>query len=123
MKIAFASRDGVYVNEHFGWCKQFYLYEITKESFLFVKILNSSDEITDEINKLTYKIECLEDAHIVYVAQIGPKASTMVKASGIFPMQSTIENEKISDVITQIMSLAATNPPLWMQRILIKNGK
>lgn len=118
MKIAFASRDGIGVNEHFGWAKQFYLYELSKDGADFLKVLDSSNEIDDELNKLIYKIESLEDAKIVYVAQIGPKASQMVKANGIFAMQSTIENEKIEDVLQKIRNLMTINPPLWMQRLL-----
>ena len=99
MKIAFASRDGIYVNEHFGWCKTFYQYEITKDDSTFIQLLDASLEIQEEINKLIYKIESLKDSQIVYVAQIGPKASQMLKASHIFAMQSSQENEKIEDVI------------------------
>ena len=119
MKIAFASKDGVYVNQHFGWCKTFYQYEVNKEGYEFLKLLDSSKEIEDEIHKLGYKIQSLIDSQIVYVAQIGPKASQMVKASNIFPMQSAAENEKIEDVIQKIITLANTNPPLWMQRMLL----
>ncbi len=64
MRIAFASKDNIHVNEHFGWCKEFYIYEINKDSFSFIKSVDSSIEIDDEIDKLTYKIECIEDSDI-----------------------------------------------------------
>jgi nitrogen fixation protein NifX len=118
MKIAFASKDGIYVNEHFGWCKQFYLYELNGSKFDFLHIIDSPKELDDEINKLVYKIESLGDSNIVYVAQIGPKASQMVKASGIYPMQSVNENEKIDEVLKKIAEMALSYPPLWMQRLL-----
>ncbi len=118
MKIAFASKDGVYVNEHFGWCKQFYFYEYDGGKFNFLHSVDASREIDDEIDKLVYKIESLGDANIVYVAQIGPKASQMVKASGVFPMQSADENEQIDAVLEKIIQMMSNNPPLWMQRIV-----
>ena len=31
MKIAFASTDNIHVNQHFGWCKEFYIYEIVED--------------------------------------------------------------------------------------------
>ena len=33
IKIAFASKDGKLVNEHFGWCEKFYVYGIDKEKY------------------------------------------------------------------------------------------
>ena len=117
MKIAFASKDNIYVNQHFGWCKEFYIYEIIGNDFNFIKAVDSSIEIEDEIDKLTYKIECLEDSDILYVQQIGPKAAMMVKASKVFPMQSSKENEKIHDVLNTLIKMKE-NPPIWMRRLI-----
>lgn len=119
MKIAFASKDNIHVNEHFGWCKEFYVYEISGDSFSFVKSIDSSLDIEDEIDKLTYKIECLEDSDILYVQQIGPKASMMVKQAQVFPMQATKENEKIEDVLNSLIRMQE-NPPIWMRRLISK---
>ncbi|XPV68486.1 MAG: NifB/NifX family molybdenum-iron cluster-binding protein [Halarcobacter sp.] len=119
MKIAFASQDNIYVNQHFGWCKEFYIYEIIGDSYKFVKSVDSSIEIEDEIDKLTYKIECIEDADILYVQQIGPKASMMVKSCKIFPMQASKENEKIEDVLNSLIKMQ-DNPPIWMRRLIAK---
>lgn len=118
MKIAFASKDNVHVNQHFGWCKEFYIYEITGEEFEFLRSIDSSIEIDDEVDKLTYKIQCCEDCDILYVQQIGPKASRMVKASGIFPMQSAKEGETIEEVLKKFIKMKQ-NPPIWMKRFLL----
>ena len=117
MKIAFASKDNIYVNQHFGWCKEFYIYEILENDYNFIKTVYSFLEIDDEIEKLTYKIECLEDSDILYVQQIGPKASRMVQSCKIFPMQSSRENEKIEDILNQLIKMRS-NPPIWMRRLL-----
>ena len=117
MKIAFASKDNIYVNQHFGCCKEFYIYEIIGNEYTFLRAVDSSLEIDDEIEKLSYKIECLEDSDILYVQQIGPKASMMVKSCKIFPMQASKENEKIVDILEQLIKMQE-NPPLWMRRLL-----
>lgn len=122
MKIAFASKDGITVNEHFGWCETFYIYEIDKEEYNFINEVDSSLKFEEEIDKLEYKINCLEDSDIVYVAQIGPKAANMVKSCGIYPMKSSSENERIEDVLKSLQKLINNNPPLWLQRILLKNS-
>lgn len=121
MKIAFASTDGIHINEHFGWCKEFYLYELDGGEFKFVKIIESKDEIQDELDKLTYKIDSIQEANIVCVAQIGPKASTMVKSANIYPLKSVNENELISDFLDTLLRLINTNPPLWLKAILARS--
>ncbi|MFA7091536.1 MAG: NifB/NifX family molybdenum-iron cluster-binding protein [Arcobacteraceae bacterium] len=117
MKIAFATTDDIHVNQHFGWCKEFSIYEIIDEEFHFIKKVDSSVEIEDEIDKLTYKIECLEESDVLVVQQIGPKASRMVQSCGVFPMQTSNENEKIEDILKKLIAMKQ-NPPIWMQRLL-----
>ena len=122
MKIAFATKDGVFVNQHFGWCEKFYIYEVSEEDFSLVNEIDSSLEFNNEAEKLEYKISCLENSDIVYVSQIGPKASTMVKNAGVYPIKSAHDGEKISDVIISIQKLINNNPPLWLKRILLKGS-
>lgn len=121
MKIAFATTDDIHINQHFGWSKAFTLYEIIENKFSFVKKVDSSLEIEDEIDKLTYKIECLEEVDILVVQQIGPKASRMVQTCGIFPMQTSNNSEKIEDILNKLI-LMKENPPIWMKRLLTKNS-
>lgn len=121
LKIAFASTDGTYVNQHFGWSETFYIYEVDKDDYSFLDERDSSFKFEEEVDKLEYKINCLEDSDILYVAQIGPKASNMVKSAGIYPMKSSSENEKIEDVLAALKKLINNNPPLWLQRILLKS--
>lgn len=121
MRIAFASKDNIHVNQHFGWCQEFYIYEIVGKNYSFVKTIESSLAIENEVEKLAYKIECLEQSDILYVQQIGPKASQMVKAHKIFPMQSSKENEKIEDILTALIKMKS-NPPLWMKRLLVNES-
>lgn len=61
----------------------------------FFKTLDASKEISEEGDKLTYKIESLEDANILCASHIGPKAVMMVRASGIFVLKTENESERI----------------------------
>lgn len=118
MKIAFASTDNIHVNDHFGWCKCYYLYEIKDNTFTFLKALPSPNEIAEEGDKLSYKIQCLEDANILCASHIGPRASLMVKSSGIFVLKTEKEDEPIEALLNTLIALKNSNPPLWMQRFL-----
>lgn len=120
MKIAFASKDGIHINEHFGWCEKFYKYEVDKTGSKFIGEIDSSLKHEDEIEKLTYKIECVEDCDIICVTQIGPKAANMVQSVGIYPMRSSSEEETIENVLSSLQKMINGNAPLWLKRILLK---
>lgn len=120
MNIAFASSTGEKVDQHFGWSKQFYLYEINKDSAILLKVIDSSEEPEEEVAKLNYKIGTIEDADIMYCTQIGPKASKMVQASGIHPVR-VAEGESIADAITNLQEMLADQPPMWLLRIFHKS--
>jgi nitrogen fixation protein NifX len=116
--IAFATSDGIHVDQHFGWSKSFELYRITAENAEWVKTLDSSeDEIADEHEKLAYKIGTIKEADILYCSQIGPTASKMVLASKIYPVRAG-ENDRIDETITKLQALLSENPPPWLQRIV-----
>lgn len=120
MKIAFASKDNKHINQHFGWCERFFIYEIFEDDYTLINEIDSSLKFDNEVEKLEYKISSLEDSDIVYVLQIGPKAAAMVQSTGIYPMKSSHEGEKIEDVIRSLQKLMKDNPPLWLKRIILK---
>jgi len=109
---------GVHINDHFGWCKCFYMYELRDDAFVFVKTLDSSSQISEEGDKLVYKIKCLEDANLLCASHIGPKAVMMVKSSGIFVLKTENETERIDAYLEHLLKLKNVQPPLWMQRFL-----
>jgi nitrogen fixation protein NifX len=119
IKIAFASKDGINVNEHFGWSEKFYIYGVNEDSYELLKEVDSSQKYEAEVDKLEYKIECIDGSDILYVTMIGPKAANMVKYAGTYPMKASSEDEKIEDVLKSMQKLMG-NPPLWLKRILLK---
>lgn len=120
MIIAFASSNGEKIDQHFGWSKEFYLYEISKESATLLKVVDSSQEPEEEVAKLNYKIGTIEDADIMYCTQIGPKASKMVQASGIHPVR-VAEGEGLKKAIENLQEMLEDKPPMWLLRIFHKS--
>ncbi|KIM11327.1 MAG: hypothetical protein KU37_06740 [Sulfuricurvum sp. PC08-66] len=120
MHVAFASKEGKLIDDHFGWAKQFYLYAVDANSASLVEVVDSSNAPEAEAEKLAYKIACLKNADIVYTTQIGPTASKMVQAGGIHPVR-VAENEPIETAIAQLQGMLSDNPPLWLLRIAHKS--
>lgn len=119
MKIAFSSSSGELVDQHFGWSKSFYLYNVDKESSEFIRIIDSSDEPEGEKEKLNYKIGTIDEADIMYCTQIGPTASKMIQASGIHPVK-VAEGESIQDAISKLQEMLNDSPAPWLLRIYYK---
>lgn len=119
MIIAFASSTGDKIDQHFGWSKEFYLYEVNKDSAALLKVVDSSQEPEEEVAKLNYKIGTIEDADIMYCTQIGPKASKMVQASGIYPVR-VAEGEELQVAIKNLQEMLEGQPPMWLLRIFHK---
>ena len=117
MKVAFATSDGIHINDHFGWAKQFALYEVGAEGSTFLHMIECGDEVEEEKAKLTYKIESIKEADIMYCSQIGPTASKMVLANRIHPIRSS-ESETIEQAVETLATMIKTNPPIWLRRII-----
>ena len=119
MNIAFASSDGEKVDQHFGWSKSFYLYNVDTEKAEFIRVIDSSEEPEGEEEKLNYKISTIKAADIMYCTQIGPTASKMVQSSGIHPVK-VAEGEKIDDALSKLQLMLSSEPPMWLLRIYHK---
>ncbi len=109
----------MHVNQHFGWSKQFYLFEVGKEESALLKTIDSSEEPEGEQEKLNYKISTISEADIMYCTQIGPTASKMVQASKIHPVRVS-EGESIAEAIAKLQQMLNDAPPPWLLRIYHK---
>ena len=120
MTIAFASSEGKLIDQHFGWSKKFYLYQVDEYTSKFINEIDSSDEPEEEKAKLEYKIGTIDDADIMYCTQIGPTASKMVQSAGIHPVRVQ-EGEVIAEAISNLQEmLNSGNQPMWLLRMFHK---
>lgn len=117
MKVAFATKDLENINEHFGWAKQFAIYEISKDGYKFHEVVKTSEDIEDEDTKIKSKIDALADSAIVYCQAIGPTAAAKVVQSKIHPMKVN-EEMPITEAIKSLVKMLNGNPPPWIKRII-----
>ncbi|WP_431062607.1 NifB/NifX family molybdenum-iron cluster-binding protein [Methanobacterium sp.] len=103
-KVAIASSDGKFVNQHFGRAKQFLIVKIKEDgSYEFlerrdnVPSCNPTGESTTED-----AIELISDVEGVLVSQVGPGAADRLIAHGIQPI---IIPMLIEDAIKKVYEL------------------
>ncbi|MEL6221524.1 MAG: nitrogen fixation protein NifX [Cyanobacteria bacterium J06627_8] len=124
MKIAFATKDSVHVNEHFGWAKRLDVYSIDQDAYSFLETIKFDPDMEsdDHNDRLIPKINALHDCTIVYVSAIGAGAAARIINSGITPIKSDSGEEKIEDILTQLQKTLKGNPPPWLRKALKKNA-
>ncbi len=126
MKIAFATTDGINVDEHFGRAGMFTLYEVTSEGYRFIekrKFAEGRDTAVEETKGddmqhdiiMQNKVERLSDCRIVYFTNIGsPSAARLVK-KGIMPIKVK-EIISIEESLKKLFETVKTSPPPWLKK-------
>lgn len=128
MKVAFATTDGVNVDEHFGRAGRFAVYELTDTEYRFVemrKFAEGRDTRIEETkgkgqvheDRVEKKVDKLADCKIIYLTEIGgPSAARLVK-KGIMPIKVK-ETVSIKESLEKLLHTAQTSPPPWFRKAL-----
>jgi nitrogen fixation protein NifX len=132
MKVAFATTDGVQVDEHFGRAGMFAVYEVGQEGCRFVEMRRFADgrdtavEETRGIKGLhddlvQKKVDSLADCRIIYLTEIGgPSAARLVK-KGMMPVKVK-EKVTIEESLTRLSETITKSPPPWLRKALNDNS-
>ncbi|WOD40120.1 nitrogen fixation protein NifX [Nodosilinea sp. E11] len=120
MKIAFATKDNVHINAHFGWASQIDVYDLTLDGYTFLETLTFGGELKEDGNedKLEPKLKALAGCTIVYVADIGGSAAARLINHRITPMKSNSEEDEIEAMLAQLMRTLQGSPPPWLRKAL-----
>ncbi len=128
MKIAFATTDGMNVDEHFGRAGMFAIYKLTPDGYRFIetrKFADGRDTSVEETRGdemqhdliMQNKVERLADCRIVYCTNIGsPSASRLVK-KGIMPIKVK-EPVTIDESLKMLFDTVRRTPPPWLKKAL-----
>jgi nitrogen fixation protein NifB len=86
VRIAIASRDNIFVHQHFGRATHFQIYDLHDKGFVFVETRENipscgSNEI--EADAHSSVVNLLKDCSAVVVARIGPGAIETLNTYGL----------------------------------------
>lgn len=95
-KVAAASSDGVFINEHFGRADKFFIYEISEDGeYEFIETravhLNDSKSGEDKLNKI---IKLLGDVKLILASSIGSGAVSVLHDRNIVAVSLSGSIEK-----------------------------
>ncbi|MBS3908793.1 MAG: nitrogen fixation protein NifX [Actinobacteria bacterium] len=132
MKVAFATTDGINVDEHFGRSGKFSVYEVTVDGFIFIEervFADGRDKTVEETkgnevehdNVMRSKVENLADCKIVYFTKIGAPAAARLVNKGLMPLKVK-EVVPIRQELQRLLKTINNAPPPWLKRA-IANGR
>lgn len=129
MKVAFATTDGINVDEHFGRAGKFLIYEFSRNDYRELELRVFSDEGRDKSVEGTRgagdahdaavnaKVERLADCGIIYITSIGGPSAARLARKGVMPVK--VETGiSISSSARKLMETIKGSPPPWLKRLI-----
>lgn len=117
LRIAFATGDGTAVDQHFGWCRRFDVYEVSAEraELLETRLLGPASD--DENDKIESRLSQVRDCAILNVCDIGGSAAARVVSARIHPVK-VAKGTDIAELLLKLQAVLAGNPPPWLRKVL-----
>jgi nitrogen fixation protein NifX len=119
MKVAFTTSDGTMIDQHFGQCERFQIWEIGPEQAGFLESVSTETHGPDEEDRIAARAKLLAGCAIVYTMQIGGPAAAKLVAQKIHPMKTTT-SVSLPDTVARLQEVLRTNPPPWLRKALNK---
>lgn len=119
MKVAFTTSDGTMIDQHFGQCEVFQIWEIGPEQAGFLEAVTTEAHGSDEEDRIAARAKLLADCAIVYTMQIGGPAAAKLVAQKIHPMKTNSE-VSLPETVAKLQEVLRTNPPPWLRKALHK---
>lgn len=119
MKIAFTTSDGRMIDQHFGQCGSFQIWEIDAEKAELLEAVQVGSHDGDEEDRIAARAELLVDCAIVYTMQIGGPAAAKLVARKIHPMKTNSE-VSLPETVARLQEVLRGNPPPWLRKAMNK---
>jgi len=128
MKVAFATTDGISVNEHFGRAGMFVIYELNSSGYSQIetrKFSEGRDTAVEETKgmgnihdkRVDNKVDRLSDCRIIYLIEIGGPSAARLARKGIMPVKVK-EPVGIEESMLKLSETIRNSPPPWLRKIV-----
>jgi nitrogen fixation protein NifX len=117
LKIAFATADGTAVDQHFGWCRRFDVYQIDADLAVLVETRELTPAPGEEDGKIDSRLNAVRDCAIVHVAAIGATAAARVVNAGVMPVKVP-EGSGVEELVQRVQGVLRGTPPPWLRKAL-----
>ena len=119
MKIAFTTSDGSMIDQHFGQCESFQIWEVGPDQAAFLESVTTGEHGDDEEDRIAARAKLLSDCAIVYTMQIGGPAAAKLVAQKIHPMKTNAV-VSLPETVAKLQEVLRHNPPPWLRKAMNK---
>lgn len=119
MKVAFTSSTGQMIDQHFGQCQTFQIWEIGPDAAEALTTVSAVTTAEDEEDRIAARANALADCAIVYTMQIGGPAAAKLVAKKIHPMKTNTE-VPVAEIVGKLQEVLKGNPPPWLRKAMHK---
>lgn len=120
MKVAFTTTDGTMIDQHFGQCERFQIWEVGPDQASFLESVATEAHGSDEEDRIAARAKILSDCAIVYTMQIGGPAAAKLVAQKIHPMK-TNSAVSLPETLARLQEVLRGNPPPWLRKAMNKD--
>jgi nitrogen fixation protein NifX len=117
MKVAFASSDGLQVNQHFGKATAFHVWDIQSNSAECVGRIEQQPFDHEDEDHILAKATALEGCSIACSMQIGGPAAAKLVARHIHPMKTNSE-VPIAELVEKLQNVLRGAAPPWLAKAM-----
>jgi nitrogen fixation protein NifX len=117
MKVAFTSKTGEMIDQHFGMSDSFQVWEIGPDEAHYVETLTVESHGDDEEDKIGARADVLKECVIVYTMQIGGPAAAKLVSRKIQPMKTGTE-VAVAEIVGKLQEVLKGNPPPWLRKAI-----
>lgn len=122
MKVAFTSTNGEMIDQHFGQCTSFHVWEIGPDQAVPLPSISAITSAEDEEDRIAARAAAIAGCAIVYTMQIGGPAAAKLVARKIHPMKTNAE-VPVSEIVSKLQEVLQGNPPPWLKKAMHKDER
>jgi len=116
IRVAVASNSSEMLDGHFGSCKRFLIYQVSKDENRLIDIRQIDDAEAQE-DKNGYRAFLINDCQILFIASIGGPAAAKVVRVGAHPIKKPNMGEARKE-IAELQQAIASNAAPWLAKVM-----
>ena len=121
MRVAFASADRIYVDQHFGSALAFLIYGVNSEQAQLLSVCEFEGlKQAGTEDKLSAKLELLEGCIAVYCRACGSSAIRQLLERGIQPVKVS-EGAVVRQLLEELQQELREGPSAWLAKAVSRN--
>jgi nitrogen fixation protein NifX len=115
IRVACASNHGEELDGHFGSCRRFLVYQVSKQEIRLIDLRATDEEPADDRN--AWRACLIADCQVLFVASIGGPAAAQVVKAGIHPVKQP-QGGPARARLTDLQDKLASSPPPWLAKAM-----